>query len=289
MAGCADDPSQSADASTSVCRETDGARDLPDAARESSGLALSQARPNILWTHNDRGNDAEIFAVDTAGRLVQTIRVETPAIDWEDLAVGPCGGGSCFYIGDIGDNDADREEITIHRIREPDGDARETGRPDSLRARFPDGARDAEALFILPSGDLFIVSKGRGTDVALYRYPAPQDADRLARLERVRELFPPPTSEGDRVTAAAATPDGRRVGIRTYRRLYLYDTEPLVGGGPLEPTIVDLAPLREGQGEGLALADDGTVWLSSEAPNRQSVAVLNELECSYGTSQPSGQ
>jgi hypothetical protein len=90
----------------------------------------------------------------------------------------------------------------------------------------------------------------------------------------VRELFPRPEADRDRVTAAAATPDGRRVGIRTYRRLYLYDTDSLVGG-------VDLAPLQEDQGEGLALADDGTVWLTSKAENRRSRAALNSLRCSF--------
>ena len=99
--------------------------------------------------------------------------------------------------------------------------------------------------------------------------------------ERVRELFPRPEGNRNRVTAAAATPDGRRVGIRTYRRLYLYDTESLVGGGELTPTVVDLAPLQEDQGEGLALANDGTVWLTSEAENRRSRAALNGLRCSF--------
>lgn len=209
------------------------------------------------------------------------MRVAASTIDWEDLDIGPCAGGSCLYIADIGDNDAERDEIVIYRVREPDAGVLETPRPDSLRARFPDGARDAEALFTLPSGDLFVVSKGRGTDIALYRYPAPQESDVVTALERVRQLSRRPTNDRDRVTAAAATPDGRRVGIRTYRRLYLYDAAQLIGVGSLEPSIIDLAPLNESQGEGLALEDDGTVWLTSEAENRRSSALLNRLECAY--------
>ncbi len=284
VAACAEDASSQTGAlSSSVCRPT-GAHTLPDEVRESSGLALSRVRPNILWTHNDRGNEPEIFALATDGGLVQTVRVAAPATDWEDLAVAPCRGGACLLIADIGDNDGDRKEIAIHRIPEPGADARETAPAETLRARFPDGARDAEALFSLPSGDLFIVTKGRGTEIALYRFRAPQDAGRVTELERVRELFPRPEGNRDRVTAAAATPDGRRVGIRTYRRLYLYDTESLVSGGELTPTVVDLAPLQEDQGEGLALADDGTVWLTSEAENRRGRAALNGLRCSFGSS-----
>ena len=33
--------------------------------------------------------------------------------DWEDLALGSCGGASCLYIGDIGDNGARRKSITV--------------------------------------------------------------------------------------------------------------------------------------------------------------------------------
>ena len=55
-----------------------------------------------------------------------------------------------------------------------------------------------------------------------------------------------------------------------------------MGGGELTPTVVDLAPLQEDQGEGLALAADGTVWLTSEAENRRSRAALNSLRCSFG-------
>jgi len=135
-------------------------------------------------------------------------------------------------------------------------------------------------LFALPDGDLYVVTKGRRNDIALYRYPSPQRPDAVVDLERVRELFPEPENDDDRVTAATSTPDGRWVGVRTYRELLIYDARRLVSGDRASPTTIDLAPLFEGQGEGLAMADDGTVWLSSEAPNRRSAASLSRLECS---------
>lgn len=41
--------------------------------------------------------------------------------DWEDIACGPCAGGSgnCVYIADTGGN-AGGDANTIYRIREPD-------------------------------------------------------------------------------------------------------------------------------------------------------------------------
>jgi hypothetical protein len=81
------------------------------------------------------------------------------------------------------------------------------------------------------------------------------------------------------VTAATSTPDGRWVGIRTYRTLHIYEAEALVSGRPVTPHEIDLESLSEAQGEGLAMDNDGTVWLSSEAANRRSSPELHRLSC----------
>lgn len=86
-----------------------------------------------------------------------------------------------------------------------------------------------------------------------------------AELERVRDLFPEPEHNDDRVTAASATPNGRWVGIRSYRTLYLYLAQELLSQGDTAPITVDLTGLGQAQGESLFLADDGTAWLTSEA------------------------
>lgn len=273
------DPSGSTTSPGWSCRASGLTRALPAQVRESSGLVRSVTRPGILWTHNDRGSDPDLFAIDESGALVQRVRVGVPAVDWEDLEIGVCETGTCLYIGDIGDNSATRQTVTVYRIAEPEADLREADGVVALHARFPDGPKDAESLFVLPTDDLFLVTKGRRQEIALYRYPAPQRPDEVVLLERVRELFPQPEDNDDRVTAAAATSDGRWIGIRTYRTLYIYDAAPLVGGGAVDPTVLDLTPLAESQGEGLAIGKDGTIWLSTEAENKRSTPALNRLDC----------
>jgi hypothetical protein len=263
-----------------MCRAVSPARNLPEAARESSGLAQGRERPELLWTHNDRGNDALLFAIDLEGRLAQTVRLGVPAIDWEDIESAGCPEGDCLYVGDIGDNDAMRAYIEIHRLREPIEGTSEARDVVTLRARYPDGPRDAESLFVLPSGDIFVVTKGRDTEIALYLLPASQSSAEIVTLERVRAIAPVPANSDDRVSAATASRDGSRIAIRTYRQLHLYDASLLVSGAPVTPMTIDLAPLGEGQGEGVVLADDGTVWLSSEAANRRSFPLLNRMQCS---------
>ena len=92
---------------------------------ESSGLATSRVYPSssagVLWTHNDSGNDALIYAMSTEGKHLGTWRVDgAQNVDWESVATNKDPGGKCFLLlGDIGDNDETRGEVEIYRIPEP--------------------------------------------------------------------------------------------------------------------------------------------------------------------------
>jgi hypothetical protein len=92
----------------------------------------------------------------------------------------------------------------------------------------------------------------------------PRRSGEVTVLEPVRVLARRPGSRDDRVTAASATPDGRWIGVRTYRTLYLYPAAEFIGGAAVPAHQFDLSPLGKPQGEGLVVLDDGTVWLSSE-------------------------
>jgi len=271
----------------SACRPTGKSLALPVEVRETSGLARGRRDPNVLWTHNDSGFEPVLYALNTEGRILGRVRVQgATLVDWEDIAAGPCPGGSCLFIADIGDNGRAREFVTVYSVPEPAVDARTTAQARQFRLRFPDGAQDAEAMFILPSGALYLVSKGRHGAIRLYRAPEGYESGSVATLEAVKELWPTPQDERNRVTSATATPDGKWVAIRTYRTLYVYPAAELVAGRPSTPMRVDLAPLREKQGEGLTATDDGTVWLTSEAERKKDVPSMSRLECRFPFASP---
>ena len=268
-------PSPSTSATcTLIARET-----LPAEVRETSGLALGAREPLVLWTHNDAGNEPVLFAIDPTGRVVDRVRVNGAELtDWEDIEAAPCGDGTCLFIGDIGDNDSEREHITVYRIPEPAAGADETAPAVALHARFPDGPRDAEALFIGPDGALYIVTKGRSEPVALYRWPTSQPGGGTGLLEQVRVLFPEPAADDDRVTAATTSPDGALVGVRTYRSLYVYPLTELLSGDAADATSLDLSVARQTKGESLAISPEGDLWLTSEAEESGS-PTLARLRC----------
>lgn len=260
-----------------VCAVAGPGTALPDEVRETSGLARARGS-GLFWTHNDANNPADLFALDVEGRVVQRVRVNAAAVDWEDIEAAPCPAGRCLYIGDIGDNDGARGHVTIDVLSEP-GRGATAAAATSLHARYPTGPRDAESLFVAPGGDMYIVTKGRGGAVELYRYPAPQRRGEVVVLERIRELFPQPES-AERVSAATMTPDGRWVAIRSYRTLYLYRAAQLLNpAAEARPVTVDLRPLGHVQGESVAMDDDGTVWLTSEAGRRGNRPVWARLTC----------
>lgn len=272
---------------TPTCRVADPGRPLPEEVRETSGLVRSRRDPGLFWTHNDSGYSADLFGLDITGQIVSRVRVTGADVtDWEDLEAGPCAAGTCLFVGDIGDNDQARSGVTIYEIDEPGHGSSATEPARALHARFPEGPQDAEALFALPSGDLFLVTKGRHGPISLYRYPRPRRTQETATLQHVRQLFSQPEDEKDRVTAATASPDGRWVGIRTYRTLFLFRSSELVGAAPVSATPIDLMPLNELQGEALAIADDGTIWLTSEAENNKDQPRWSRLQCTLPADGP---
>ena len=247
---------------------------------ESSGLA-SSSDPGIVFTHNDSGDDARFFAVDTASGRTRTVYTlpGVQARDWEDMARGPDEQGrSSLWLGDIGDNSATRERgLLVHRVREPEPTVRArvtTEEPASFRLRYPDGPGDAEGLLVHPrTGRLYVVTKPLSGGAAVYAAPEVLDADGPNVLERVATVVLEPT--GTRggpgigglaqllVTAADIAPDGSRLALRTYTDLYEWDLRDgdVAAALEAEPRVVPLPETR--QGEGLAYTADGRALLLS--------------------------
>src|SRR5262245_31146252 len=139
------------------CELAAGPVTLPEIV-ESSGLAVSRRTPGVLWTHNDSGSEAVLFAIDTAGRVRGRVRVPVRTRDWEDVSAGSCPSGDCLYIADIGDNRQSRGRVQIYRVPEPAPEDGHTAVPEIFEATYNDGPHNAEAMFVAGS-NLFIVTR----------------------------------------------------------------------------------------------------------------------------------
>lgn len=247
---------------------------------EASGLAISRRTPGRLWSHNDSGEPV-LVALDARGSVTARVRLAGVKIDdWEAIAVGACPGGSCVYIADIGDNGANRKRITVYRVPES---AREesVAVKEAFHATYPDGAHDAETLLVAPDGGLFIVTKGDTGAIGLYRFPRDLRAGETHRLERVGELHGAKRpSETGRITDGTVSPDGSWVILRTRQRLAFHRSADLFAGRWVEAGRVDVTAAGEAQGEGVAMAPDGAVYLAGEGGGKSQPGTLARFACS---------
>lgn len=213
----------------------------------SSGLAVLPAEPDHVFTINDSG-PTRVFGVSADdGRSDATMRLNNAdKVDWEAIAPGK---GRNLWVGDIGDNDEQRDSVTVYRFRLPDDLS--TGfyeAQDSYELTYPDGAHDAEALLVNPkNSNTYVVTKDEKGG-ALYR------ADELGEGQNeLRKLgaMPPLITDG------AFRSDGEQFVLRSYTTGYVYST----GGKQLAKFRLP----EQKQGEGVAYTPNGkSLLLSSE-------------------------
>jgi hypothetical protein len=246
---------------------------------EGSGLAASRRTPGRFWSHNDSGEPV-LFALDGTGRVTGRLSISGAAVeDWEAVAVGPCPSGSCIYVADIGDNDAERKRITVYRIAEPAEASGSAKVDDVFHATYPDGAHDAESLLVTPEGRLLIVTKGDTGPVSLYRFPSELRSGTTLRLERVGEPRDLRSLQEDRITDGALSPDGQWIVLRSTQALTFYRAADLLAGNWREAGRVALASVGEPQGEGVTFAANDSVALMSEGGGKKQPGAFARLAC----------
>ena len=224
-----------------------GTVDAP-AATEVSGLALS--RSGTLWAHNDSGDVPRVLALDRRGRFQREVAVSgAEAVDWEDIAIR----GRTLYVGDIGDNLAQRPNVSVYRFAEPPAGA--TGvTATRIDLRYADGPHDAETLLVDPrTGAIVVVTKDIGGRSGVY----------VAAKGVLRRRATLKLGAGQLLTAGDVSGDGRTIVLRSYGRAFVYERhagESLPRALKRAPCTADANLILEGQGESLALTRDGRAF-----------------------------
>ena len=246
---------------------------------ESSGLGDSWIHDDRLWTHNDSGDQPRLWALDKQGQVHTTLHVEgADNIDWEDMAIAPCSdaGPPCIYVGDIGDNLSQREDVQIYRFPEPDlGDEPPTDMTiaaddvETLTYRYDTGPRDAEAILVHPeTREMWVIEKTGDEAVEVFPVDEDFDADEPQVVTASATLIIDAPHELLRmVTAADISPDGQEFTLRTYGELFRYcadDPDDFASAFQATPSTNVVSPPTV-QGEALTYdRGDGALWLTSE-------------------------
>lgn len=235
---------------------------------ETSGLIWFR---NSLWTFNDSGGEPELYSFDpVSGKINQVILVRNALnIDWEDIGQD----SNYIYIGDTGNNFGRRSRLVIYKISKDDVPLAGNGsvKADRIRYAYADWepsfsirrriSHDCEALFVYRDS-IYVFTKNWVDDTSsLYILPVDPGDYSVASSA----VF----SAGGLITGADISNDGRTIVMIGYRDfipfawvLYGYAVPDFLSG---QRKRFDFSHDFRLQTEGVAIRNDSTVYISSEA------------------------
>lgn len=264
---------------------------------EVSGVVASPTTADLLWVHNDSGDDAALYAMGTDGRARGRISLPFAVADLEDIAVASCPDrtGPCLYLGDTGNNTGDRADTAVFIVREPvpgddgaftaDATATLVARVEANAAAGLPAGLDVEAIVVLPDASaLLLFEKVDGPSARVFARRAPFDDDGGAFVVVGSIGTESPSIEfGRMVTGADLHPSGRALIVRTYTGLFEHrvdDAAAWLSLGDVQLTTVTFGPFSEPQGEAVAFDVGGHILTISEARDRPAGEVpLNVIVC----------
>lgn len=202
--------------------------------REISGLTVSRRHADTLWMLDDGGNPARLFAVGRDGERRATFRLEgVPKTDWEDISAFRLDGRDYLLVADTGDNGGLRRTLQLHVVEEPASLVNARLRPAwSIVFRWPDGARDCEAVTVDPTARRVLLVSKKRQPPELFAVPLEATGERVATARRIARLRMPAAlatpGPGERapleaqVTAADVSARGDALAVLTYRHLLIW-------------------------------------------------------------------
>jgi len=228
---------------------------------ELSGLIATARGYIVINDSSDVADRKPVFFLTRNCAVNKTVSFPSEPRDPEDLALSP--DQKTLWISDTGDLDAQRETVALWKMP-ADG----SKQPEIYRLKYPDGAKDAEALLIGKDGLPIIVTKTGGF---VYRATAPLRKNVPTVLEKAGEVTLTRTNTSNPlgvlgravVTGAAASPDGSKVVLRSYADAFEWDVpdgdivKALTSNKPRVTAMPD-----EPWGESISYSVDGSKFLT---------------------------
>lgn len=229
---------------------------------ESSSLVYTPE--GIFWSLNDGGNKAMIYAFDSTGMLVDSLRLSRAKnVDWEAMAYD--ADTKTFYVGDIGNNSNLRDTLYIYCFQRPTDSSIHQVVPEKMSFTYPDKpltdplvhqcAFDCEAMIFFDDA-LYLFSKSRCAEkyTKCYRLltePGLQKAELLDSLLLKHWI-----------TSADISPDGKRLALLCETKLLVF--EDFNGNEFFSGKLTELKLGVWTQKEGVAFSSENELWFTDE-------------------------
>lgn len=241
--------------------------DLPADLSENSACEVIG---NTIWTAQDHGNKAILYAVDRSGKIQQSVNIDDiKNEDWEDLTSDKNGN---LYIGDIGNNDNKRKDLTIYKIAASDLNRANASIAQKTTFNYPEqtefppkkSARffDCEAFFE-KDGYFYLFTKNRSSsfDGTTFLYKVPNKSGHHIAV-KIGEYKTCGKFNRCAITAADISPDGKKVALLTGDKVFLFSgfsSDAFLDG---TSEIIELNDFS--QKEGLGFSTDDEILITDE-------------------------
>ena len=236
---------------------------------ESSGLAVSNRKNKRWWTHNDSGDKARLYAINSKGKQTGRCQLKNiSAADWEDIAAFVQDGQPRLIVADCGDNLNKRKSIALHLFDEPNPD-KDTNikMTQSLEVTFPDSAHDCEAVAVdADRKKIILVTKAFLPLASVYELDLPERSSKSELKPRRLVAKKVTTITLPLVSAMDMDPITGDIWIVNYFQAFRYrranDEQTLSAQLSSLPKSYQLPHWR--QIEAVAVDDKHRVWVTSE-------------------------
>lgn len=248
---------------------------LPDEIKEASACEISSKSP-LIWTIEDSHNENLLFGFNVKSELIRKIRItNVENRDWEDLSSDDEGN---IYIGDFGNNDNDRQDLAIYKIKASDLDKDEAKAESIIRFYYPEQTEfppkkkdrifDVESFFIY-NNKFYLFTKNRSSkfDGTTVLYEVDNTPNQKLAAKKIGSFVTCDQFNHCAVTSADISPNKDKVAILSSDKVWIFTRwkGDNFFSGKVEKTELN----HHTQKEGLCFRDENTILITDEGGKKQ--------------------
>jgi hypothetical protein len=244
---------------------------------ECSGLVSSSLNKNLIWVHNDSGDESIIYSINQKGETIAKYNFNKDVRDCEDIALwNPKNRKSQIFVADIGDNNAKREYITVYQFDEPkiivSNKVKLINKVKTINLKFPDGARDAECLLFDPIEEKIIIISKREARVGVYSILLSNLKSNINILKKDATLYFKGNGATKWITAGDISNDGEKIIIKSYAQVFYWERKNKQSVAECLKTPYKLLNYKpEPQGEAIGFTPDAKYFYTISEGNKATI------------------